>query len=59
MQEYADSGARLGWLIDPEARVIDVFRPDAPVERLVAPATISAGAVLPGSVLGPIWEPGL
>jgi Uma2 family endonuclease len=60
-REYVDNGARLGWLIDPEARVVHVYRRDASVEKLDAPATISGGSVLRGFVLdlGPIWDPGL
>jgi Uma2 family endonuclease len=60
MQEYLDNGARLGWLIDPHRRVVYVYRPEQPVERLENPATISGDPVLPGFVLDlqKIWEPG-
>jgi Uma2 family endonuclease len=60
MQEYLDNGARLGWLIDPDDRVVYVYRPSQPVERLESPATISGDPVLPGLVLDlqKIWEPG-
>jgi Uma2 family endonuclease len=51
MQEYLDNGARLGWLIDPESRHVYVYRPDAPVERLDSPDTISGDPVLRGFVL--------
>ena len=48
MREYIENGARLGWLIDPPGGQVFVYRPDAPPERLEAPAGVSADAVLPG-----------
>ena len=51
MQEYLANGARLGWLLDPEARQVYVYHPDAPVERLDQPDTVSGDPVLPGFVL--------
>lgn len=48
MREYLDNGARLGWLLDPEPRHLYVYRPDAPVERLEDPDTVSGDPVLPG-----------
>jgi Uma2 family endonuclease len=51
MQEYLANGARLGWLLDPEARHVYAYRPDAPVERLDQPETVSGDPVLPGFVL--------
>ena len=60
MQEYVDNGARLGWLIDSGSRVVYVYRPNQPVERLENPATVSGDPVLPGFVLDlhMVWEPG-
>lgn len=60
MQEYMDNGARLGWLIDSASRVVYVYRPNQPVERLEHPATPAGDPVLPGFVLDlqNIWEPG-
>ena len=51
MQEYLDNGAQLGWLIDPRPRHLYVYRPDAEVERLDNPETVSGDPVLPGFVL--------
>lgn len=51
MREYIENGARLGWLIDPMARRVEVYRPgDEPV-LIDQPATIGADPVLPGFVL--------
>ena len=51
MQEYLETGARLGWLIDPIAGRAYIYRPGAPVERLDRPDTISGDPELPGFVL--------
>ncbi|AFY60305.1 Uma2 family endonuclease [Synechococcus sp. PCC 6312] len=55
MQEYLDNGVRLGWLIDPLNRSVEVYRPGSSVEVLEAPATISDTDVLPGLSLGLAW----
>ena len=59
MAEYIANGARLGWLIDPITRRVYVYRPNAPVEVLDAPDTLSAEPELAGFALNltPIWEP--
>jgi Uma2 family endonuclease len=51
MREYIQNGARLGWLLDPAARRVYVYRPGAPVERLDDPTTVSGDPILPGFVL--------
>jgi Uma2 family endonuclease len=51
MQEYIDNGARLGWLIDPQNRHVYRYRPDAEVEILEDPATLSGDPILPGFVI--------
>ncbi len=57
MQEYLDNGARLGWLLDPIERVVHIYRPGAPTERLADPTEVSGEPVLPGFVLrlAAIW----
>ena len=59
MAEYIANGARLGWLIDPIAQRVYVYRPNAPVQVLDAPDTLSAEPELAGFALNltPIWEP--
>ena len=59
MEEYIANGARLGWLIDPIARRVYVYCPNAPVEALDAPDALSAEPELAGFALNltPIWEP--
>ncbi|GAB4188214.1 MAG: Uma2 family endonuclease [Coleofasciculaceae cyanobacterium] len=58
MQEYLANGIRLGWLIDPKTRRVEIYRPDGEVEILDNPATLSGETVLPGFVLDlqPVFE---
>ena len=51
MREYLDNGAQLGWLIDPIEKKVYVYRPQAPVECLDDPPTLSGDPVLPGFVI--------
>ena len=51
MREYLSCGLRLGWLIDPEAQSVEIYRPGQPVEILEKPAALSGEDVLPGFVL--------
>ena len=62
MDEYIENGVRLGWLIDsvdPRHRVY-VYRPDADIQVLEEPESISGDPELPGFTLDmkPVWEPG-
>jgi Uma2 family endonuclease len=58
MQEYINNGLRLGWLINPRTRQVEIYRPNQAVEVLQSPATLSGEEVLPGFVLDlqPIFE---
>ncbi|PSB31661.1 Uma2 family endonuclease [Chlorogloea sp. CCALA 695] len=51
MQEYIDNGARLGWLIDPKTRQVEIYRPNQDIEILKNPLALSGEDVLPGFVL--------
>jgi Uma2 family endonuclease len=61
MEEYVANGLRLGWLIDPPARCVYVYRPGREVEILENPAQVSGDPELPGFVLemAEIWEPSI
>ena len=48
MREYLDNGLRLGWLIDPFARRVYVYRPDAAVDVLDNPDGVDGAPILPG-----------
>ncbi len=57
MQEYIDNGARLGWLLNREAKQVEVYRPRQAIKVLQAPETLSGEVVLPGFTLNlaQIW----
>jgi len=51
MREYLDNGAQLGWLIDLIEKKVYIYRPQAPVECLDNPQTVSGDPMLPRFVL--------
>ncbi len=51
MQEYLDNGVRLGWLIEPQAKTVEIYRTGKQVEVLNNPQTLSGENVLLGFVL--------
>ncbi len=51
MREYIDNGARLGWLIDPQNRRVEIYRPGTEVELLENPTNLSGEDILPEFVL--------
>ncbi|ABW32311.1 conserved domain protein (plasmid) [Acaryochloris marina MBIC11017] len=46
MQEYLTSGIRLGWLINPEDKQVEIYRPGQEVEVLQSPSSVSGEEVL-------------
>ena len=51
MKEYLDNGVKLGWLINPEAKQVEVYRLGQDVELLDSPQAISGEDILPGFTL--------
>jgi Uma2 family endonuclease len=55
MREYRDNNARLGWLIDPQTPLVEIYRPNRDVEAIEfsfnEPPSLSGEEVLPGFVL--------
>jgi Uma2 family endonuclease len=51
MREYQTNGVRLGWLLNPKDRTVEVYRSGREVEVLQSPASLSGEDVLPGFVL--------
>lgn len=51
MQEYLQNGLRLGWLINPKLRQVEIYRGKREVEILESPTSLSGEDVLPGFVL--------
>ncbi len=57
MGDYVANGVRLGWLIDPYARQVYIYRQNREMECLAEPSSLKGEGVLPGFALdlSPIW----
>lgn len=51
MQEYIENGCRLGWLINPKTRTVEIYRCGGEVDRVAFNTVISGEDVLPGFYL--------
>lgn len=51
MKEYLDNGVKLGWLIEPSTKMVEISRHKRPVEILNNPQTLSGEDILPGFIL--------
>jgi Uma2 family endonuclease len=51
MQEYIDNGVRLGFLLNPQDRVVEIYRLGKGIEVLQSPTEVSGEDVLPAFVL--------
>lgn len=51
MEEYRDNGVRLGWLVDPQRKTVEIYRPGQEVEALENITLLSGENVLPGFTL--------
>ena len=51
MREYLDNGVKLGWLINPEAKQVEIYRLGQDIDLLLSPQSISGEDILPGFVL--------
>lgn len=47
MQEYLDNGVKLGWLIEPSATTVEIYRAGEQVEILNNPQTLLGEDILP------------
>ena len=58
MREYLENGCRLGWLINVQARQVEIYRPGQAIEVLEGARSLSGEQVLPEFVLDLrlIWE---
>jgi Uma2 family endonuclease len=55
MLEYINNGLRLGWLINPQDKQVEIYRQHQPVEVVPLPAILSGEDVLPGFELQVLW----
>lgn len=51
MLEYIENGVELGWLINPQDLIVEIYRPRQQVKLVQSPLTLSGEGVLPGFVL--------
>ena len=59
MREWIGNGAHLAWLIDPEERTVEIYRPSGDPELLVAAESVAGEGPVQGFVLDlrPVWDP--
>ena len=59
MREWIANGTQLGWLIDPERRAVEIYRPGQEPEILENPESILGEGPVAGFELGlrRVWEP--
>ncbi|SKB13530.1 conserved hypothetical protein [Planktothrix sp. PCC 11201] len=57
MKEYQENGTRLGWLIDPQTKTVEIYRLNQEVEILENSLTLSGEDILPQFILNleQIW----
>ncbi len=51
MQEYIDNGVKLGWLIEPSTKKVEIYRSNQLPEVLNNPQSLSGENILPGFIL--------
>ena len=59
MQEWIDNGAELAWLVDPERRAVEVYRPQQEPDVREGIDSIAAVPPVEGFTLNlaPVWDP--
>jgi Uma2 family endonuclease len=59
MEEWIANGAQLAWLIDPETRTVEIYRPNCEPEVLANPETLKGEGPVEGFVLDlrTVWDP--
>jgi Uma2 family endonuclease len=57
MEEYRAAGVRLGLLIDPKSKQVEIYRPGKELSILESPTSIDCSEVMPGFILNvsEIW----
>jgi Uma2 family endonuclease len=59
MREWIANGAQLAWLIDPDNRSVEIYRPNAEPESLSKPESVQGEGPVEGFALNltPVWDP--
>ena len=58
MEQWIANGAQVAWLIDPERKLVGIYRPGEQPEILHHPTSVQGSGVIAGFelVMGRIWE---
>lgn len=51
MAEYLECGVKLGWLINPDAKEVEIYRPAKEKEILNNPTSLSGEKLMPGMIV--------
>jgi Uma2 family endonuclease len=51
MEKYQQVGVRMGLLIDPKNKQVDIYRPGQKTEIIESPTSIDCSEVMPGFIL--------
>jgi Uma2 family endonuclease len=59
MLEYIENGAQLGWLLDPDSRTVEIYRPSRAPEALSGVDSVSGEGPVQGFFLDlrTVWDP--
>jgi Uma2 family endonuclease len=59
MREWIANGSQLGWLINPDDRSIEIYRPDREPELRTGVESIEGEGPVEGFTLDlrPVWDP--
>ncbi len=59
MRQWAENGAKLAGLVDPERRIVEINRPNQEPESLISPESVAGEGPVEGFVLDlrPVWDP--
>jgi len=59
MREWIENGCQLAWLIDPECRAVEVYRPGSEAEILTDPVSVAGEGPVEGFLLELklVWNP--
>ena len=59
MNEWLSNGAQLGWLIEPEARTVEIYRPGFEPETIGGASSVAGEGPVKGFILdlAPVWDP--
>ncbi len=58
MREWIENGTRLAWLVDPERRAVEIYRPGVEPEALVDAEAVAGEGPVEGFILDlrPVWD---